>query len=205
MKLVYVMDPMCAWCYAFAPELAAFLSENSQLELDLIMGGLAPDTQEPMPQEMRETIAGYWHQIEAKTQIKFNHKYWQMNTPYRSTYLACRAVIAASHMIEDGARLMIEAIQTAYYQQAKNPSLTDTLCDCASTIEIDVNQFNQHLTSQHTQAEFIQHLAISQQFGVTGFPALFYINDDKYVLPLTLGFCTAKELTDNYNALRHKR
>ncbi len=48
MRLLYVMDPMCGWCYGFQPELEIFLEKHSLAEVDWIMGGLAPDTHQPM-------------------------------------------------------------------------------------------------------------------------------------------------------------
>lgn len=59
MKLIYVMDPMCSWCYAFSLELEEFLTKHSNLEIDYIMGGLAPDSDIPMADEMRKAIASY--------------------------------------------------------------------------------------------------------------------------------------------------
>ena len=89
------MDPMCAWCYAFQAELEEFLQKQLLLEVEYIMGGLAPDSDIPMDEGLKKTIASYWLEIEKKTKVSFNHVYWKLNTPYRSTYPACRAVITA--------------------------------------------------------------------------------------------------------------
>jgi len=40
---------------------------------------------------------------------------------------------------------MIRAIQTAYYQQAKNPSLPETLQACAREIGLDAKTFRETL------------------------------------------------------------
>lgn len=126
-----------------------------------------------MAEDLRTTIASYWHQIEQVSQVSFNHNYWQLNTPYRSTYIACRAVIIADKYVADGAQRMVKAIQSAYYQAAKNPSLESTLADCANTIGLDREIFIKALSSQEIEQQLQQHLAISRQLNVTGFPALF--------------------------------
>lgn len=194
MRLIYVLDPMCAWCYAFAPELRAFLTAHPNATVDFIMGGLAPDNDTPMDENLRQTIASYWHQIERKTQVTFNHNYWQVNTPYRSTYPACRAVLAAQSLSEQSAERMISAIQSAYYQQAKNPSLLDTLIDCAEAIGLDKQSFTQRIQSSDIEAQLQQHLQLTQQLQVTGFPALFYVTETQQAYPLALGFCETQEL-----------
>lgn len=66
MRFLYVMDPMCAWCYAFQPELDVFLAQHVSAEVDWIMGGLAPDTCQPMDENLAQTISFYWRQIEKK-------------------------------------------------------------------------------------------------------------------------------------------
>ncbi|NMP17715.1 DsbA family protein [Thalassotalea sp. Y01] len=204
MRLIYVMDPMCSWCFAFQPELEAFLATYSSANVDWIMGGLAPDNNQPMDDGLKQTISSYWHQIEQKTQVSFNHDFWKLNTPYRSTYPACRAVIAAEALQENSTGAMVKAIQAGYYQQAKNPSLVETLVDCASAIGLDENTFAEVLKSAETEQRLQQHLAISRQLQVTGFPALFYIDDDNRAYPLTLGYCQAATLEQRMNQLQAK-
>ncbi|REL29339.1 DsbA family protein [Thalassotalea euphylliae] len=193
MRLVYVMDPMCGWCYGFAPELTSFLANHPEAEVEWIMGGLAPDSTMPMPAELQQTIAQYWHQIEARSQAKFNHDFWQLNTPYRSTYPACRAVLSAEHIQQGNAPLMVKAIQTAYYQQAKNPALVDTLADCAAAIGLERQLFLQVLLSPEIEQRLQQHLTMSQQLQVQGFPALFFVEENQ-AYPLALGFCQTPDL-----------
>ncbi|WP_063375414.1 DsbA family protein [Pseudoalteromonas luteoviolacea] len=199
MRFLYVMDPMCGWCFGFQPELEQFLSNYPAAENNWVMGGLAPDTDQPMPEELRQTISSYWYEIEKKSQVIFNHDYWQLNTPYRATYLACRAVIAAERLQENSAQKMAKAIQSAYYQQAKNPSLQETLVACAYSIEIDGDEFLKALNYQETEVLFQQHLSITQQLRVSGFPALFYINEENQAYPLTLGFCHAALLEQRFS------
>lgn len=117
MRLFYVMDPMCGWCYGFQPELEGFLERHASAEVDWIMGGLAPDANQPMGNDLRKAISSCWYRIEEKTQVNFDHDYWKLNTPYRSTYPACRAVISAESLKAKSAHQMVKAIQSAYYTQ----------------------------------------------------------------------------------------
>lgn len=201
MRFMYIADPMCAWCYGFQPELHAFLTQYVDAKVDWIMGGLAPDNAKPMEEGLRKTIADYWYQIEQKTQVQFNHDYWQSNTPYRSTYLACRAVIAAQALRSNSAEQMVKAIQSAYYQQAQNPSLQATLVSCATYIGLDAEVFTDTLLSPSTEATLQQHLALTQQLRVSGFPALFYITNDNEAYALTLGFCQKRDLDERFQVI----
>ncbi|MCM8529160.1 MAG: DsbA family protein [Lentisphaeraceae bacterium] len=201
MRFLYVMDPMCSWCYAFQPELEEFLAKHPSVKVDWIMGGLAPDNDQPMDENMKESISSYWHQIEKKTQVSFNHDFWKLNTPYRSTYPACRAVISAELLKTNSAQKMVKAIQSAYYREAKNPSLEETLLNCASSIGFDEKHFLEVLKSDEVKKRFQEHLKISQHLQVRGFPAFFYINDQNQVYPLTLGFCQSAKLDHAFKTI----
>lgn len=201
MRFTYVMDPMCSWCFAFQVELEEFLEKHPSVEVDWIMGGLAPDNDQPMDENLKESISSYWHQIEKKTQVTFNHDFWKLNTPYRSTYPACRAVISAELLKAKNSQKMVKAIQSAYYKEAKNPSLEETLLNCAKFIGIDEKQFLEALKSEDVEQRFQEHLRISQQLQVRGFPALFFINDQKQAFPLTLGFCQSAKLEQEFDRI----
>lgn len=198
MKLIYVMDPMCSWCYAFSLELEEFLTKHSNLEIDYIMGGLAPDSDIPMADEMRKAIASYWVEIEKKTQVTFNHDFWKLNTPYRSSFPACRAVLSSETLEKNSSSNMIKAIQNAYYKEAKNPSLKETLVECAKSISLDENDFIRVFKSVEIEDLLQHHFNITTQLQVRGFPALFYINDLKQAVSLTTGFTTASNLESEF-------
>ena len=199
MRFLYVMDPMCAWCYGFQPELEKFLENYASIDVEWIMGGLAPDTKQPMNENLKQTISSYWYEIENKTQVTFNHDYWKLNTPYRSTYQACRAVISAENLVVKSAQKMVKAIQSAYYLEAKNPSLKETLIGCAGSIGLDETSFLNVLHSEETEQQLQQHLNMTRSLQVSGFPALFYVNKGNQAYPLTFGFCKAEELAERFN------
>ncbi len=202
MRFIYVMDPMCSWCYAFQPELEDFLAKYPSLEVDWVMGGLAPDNNSPMDENMKESISSYWYQIEKKTQVTFNHDFWKLNTPFRSTYPACRAVIAAELLQTKISQSMVKTIQSAYYQEAKNPSLEETLIACACSIGLDENEFSKVFKSSETEQRLQEHLRMAQQLQVRGFPSLFYMNDEKQAYPLALGFRESSQLEQAFGRMR---
>ena len=95
--LTYVHDPMCSWCYAFRPTWRAIVAELPPgLATRRLLGGLAPDSDAPMPAALREKLEATWHRIEQVVPgTRFDFAFWRDGAPRRSTYPACRAVIAA--------------------------------------------------------------------------------------------------------------
>ena len=97
--LYYVLDPMCSWCYAFSDSWESLKQQlPEEVKVHRILGGLAPDSDDPMPDAQQIGIAATWRNIEIRTGVPFNHDFWELNEPRRSTYPACRAVIAAENI-----------------------------------------------------------------------------------------------------------
>jgi len=179
--LIYIHDPMCSWCYAFDSSLTALQKELPDfIRIKKIVGGLAPDTTLPMPVELQQKIQQTWRRIEQTVPImQFNYDFWIINTPVRSTYPACRAVLAARQQGANYEDKMIGAIQTAYYQKAKNPSLESTLLECALEVGLDANRFADDLTSNEIEEELQNEIRIAGKLGVISYPSLLLEHDGR--------------------------
>lgn len=184
--LYYVHDPMCSWCWAYKPVLEQIRQAlKGQMVIVNVLGGLAPDTDEPMPQQQCEQIEGYWRRIEAEVGSEFNYNFWHKADiiPRRATYPACRAVIAAAQ--QDAEEAMIEAIQQAYYLRAMNPSEDDTLLQLADELELDFERFMADLNGDLVQNELLQQVAISRELPIQGFPSwVLEVDEHYYAIPV---------------------
>lgn len=174
MKLYYVHDPMCSWCWAFRPVWQEIQNRlPADVEVTYLLGGLAPDTDAPMPPATQREIQAHWRTIQKKLpDIMFNFDFWMQNSPRRATYPACRAVIAAKRQNLSVESAMINAIQTAYYLEALNPSESDVLITCAKSIGLDVDQFRSDLNAAPTQSQLIHEIKQAQSMQVFSFPSL---------------------------------
>jgi putative protein-disulfide isomerase len=172
--LFYVHDPMCSWCWGFRPALDALVEHLPRnIAVERLLGGLAPDSEEPMPDGLREQLQETWRRIQACIPgTQFDFAFWTRCTPRRSTWPACRAVIAARNQDPDYDQAMTLAIQRAYYLEARNPSDRETLIALAAEIGADSDQFVQDLDSESTQKTLTQEIAQARSMGVDSFPAL---------------------------------
>lgn len=172
--LYYIHDPMCSWCWGFDPvlnDLLACLPESIQVQR--LLGGLAPDTDQPMPMEMRDYIQNTWKKIQHEVPgTKFNFEFWNDCAPRRSTYPACRAVIAARKWGDGFDQKMTHAIQRAYYIEARNPSENSTLVELAGEVGLNRSEFKTLLESDATHKKLISEIALSRQLNAMTFPSL---------------------------------
>jgi putative protein-disulfide isomerase len=165
---------MCSWCWAFRPVWLAVKAQlPTTLKVNYLLGGLAPDSQEPMPEPMQIFLQQTWLKIQtAVPGTRFNTDFWLHNTPRRSTYPACRAVIAASLQGKTFEEKMIEAIQQAYYLKAINPSDDHNLMSLAQQLKLDTKRFSHDLNAPETQANLLSQIHHHLQLGSQGFPSL---------------------------------
>ena len=172
--LYYLYDPMCSWCWGFKPvweEMKRRLKD--EVNIVYVVGGLAPETQEPMDAEMQTYLQQAWRKITDTTGVEFNHEFWTLNTPRRSTYPACKAVLVAR---QHGLELqMFEAIQRLYYLQAGNPSDYENLYQLAEGLGLDRQQFIEQIHSDKINALLQQEISLAEQLGAQGFPSLVLV------------------------------
>ena len=187
--LYYFHDPMCSWCYGFNPtlqKLKALLPK--EIEFIQVLGGLAPDTTDPMPEELQQRLQSNWNAIIKKIAgTQFNFDFWTECQPVRSTYQSCRAVLCAKNISEELENKMIEQIQRAYYQQAKNPSLTEVLIECAEIIGIETNEFTTNIASDEIEQQLQDEIKFGQSMNVNAYPSL-KLKADQSIWPITVDY-----------------
>jgi len=177
--LYYIHDPMCSWCWGFNQTWNEVRTKiETQLNIQYVLGGLASDTDQIMPVEMRRYIQDNWYKIEQEIPgTSFNYNFWENCTPMRSTYPACRAVIAAKNQGNKFELPMINIIQEAYYLQARNPSNDETLIKLSISIGLDERQFTKDLNSNATQTKLDDDIKLYKSLGAKGFPSLVLENN----------------------------
>jgi len=178
--LYYIHDPMCSWCWGFKDTYEKLIKTlPSAIRIEKLLGGLAKDSDVPMPKNMQLSIKNTWKRIEKTIPgVHFNYKFWDNCKPKRSTYPACRAVIAAGKQHNKFKDLMISEIQSAYYQQAKNPSELETLIKIAQKIGLDPILFSQDIDSESVEQEFQNQLKKVRHLNTDSFPSLVLQQED---------------------------
>ncbi len=178
--LVYVHDPMCSWCFGFENTRSRiFEALAGRLPVERLLGGLAPDSDEPMPEAMRQMLQQTWQRIEQTIPgTRFNFDFWRNNEPRRSTYPSNRAVIAARRQGEQFDEMMTARIQRAYYEEAKNPSDDALLVELAADLGLEREQFESDLNSMETREQLLAEIGRARSLGINSFPSLAVRRDD---------------------------
>ena len=171
---------MCSWCWAFKPTWDRVKEALlGQVKVDYLLGGLAPESNQPMPIETRKYVKGNWKKIqEMIPHTRFNYDFWTSCEPRRSTYPACKAVICAKQQLPDFENLMIYGIQKSYYLEAQNPSNEDVLINIAKSLGLDIEKFKIDLKSSQINEILLDEIKLTRLMDINSMPSLvLQIND----------------------------
>jgi len=208
MKLIYVGDPMCSWCYGFSKELSALTALHPALPLEIMVGGVRAGATDILDDSGKRFRLGHWDRVEESSGLPFNRAAFlaRENFVY-DTEPICRAVVTARQLAPQAHLLAVfRALQHAFYVDGLDTTDEMVLADVAvAALEkaghaVSAAAFKRHwraaATIAATQAEFARVRAI----GVRSFPALMLQVNDEFI-EISPGYAPAVALNAQLNAV----
>jgi putative protein-disulfide isomerase len=204
MKLIYVGDPLCSWCYGFGPQLEALLAERADIVLSIVLGGLRAYQRDPMPAARKAEIGGYWQRVFEMTGATFAplaaHGAMARDDFVYDTEPPCRAVVTARTLDSARALPMYHAIQAAFYRDGRDVTKSDVLCEVAAENDLDRAAFASALDSESMRAATRTDFETAAGWGIRGFPTLVIENNGQQAL-LASGFARKDELLERLESV----
>ena len=188
-RLIYVMDPMCSWCWGFAPVAEALIqqAEAAGVKAHVVVGGLRTGSGAALDPDTRAYIVKHWQAVYEATEQPFKFEGALPDGFVYDTEPACRAVVVARELAADLAWPLVKLIQQAFYTlrlDVTQPVQLAALAEQAGVPRIEfVEAFDSDRRVQTTQADF----AWAQGLGIAGFPTLLAERDGQLAL-LTNGY-----------------
>jgi putative protein-disulfide isomerase len=172
-ELVYIADPMCSWCYGFAPVIEAIARHfGPRLPVRLLMGGLRAGNTRPMRPADKDYIRNAWTRVAAASGQPFDHAFFEREGFVYDTEPACRAVVAMRRQAPDRALGLKSRISRAFYAGNRDVTRTEVLCEIAAEAGEDRDAFAAHLLDPEVRNETFRDFLAAQELGVQGFPTL---------------------------------
>lgn len=187
-RLIYVMDPMCSWCWGFAPVVDALMEQAATqgVSTDLVVGGLRHELT-AMDQAGRDRTVSYWRAVHEATGQPFNFEAGLPDGLVYDTEPACRALVAARRLDPHSAWRLVGLIQRAFYVQGRNVTLPPELLDLAESAGIPRIEFSEQFSSQPARDETADDFEWARNLGIAGFPTLLAEHQGQLAL-LTNGY-----------------
>lgn len=171
--LVYFADPMCSWCWGFAPVIEAIEQTfGDELPIRLVMGGLRPSTEEPMTDARKAEIRTHWEHVGEASGQPFDYAFFERDGFVYDTEPACRAVVVLRRQGMAAALAGLRRIHTAFYAENRDVTRADVLTALAAELGQPAEAFSGALDSEDARQETRQDFALTHSTGVGGFPTL---------------------------------
>jgi putative protein-disulfide isomerase len=204
MKLLYVGDPMCSWCYGFGKEMTALMAMHPALELDIIVGGLRAGATDVLDQAGKEFRLMHWARVEAASGLPFNRDglMARQNFVY-DTEPICRAVVAARKLAPAADLLAVfRALQHAFYVDALDTTDGRVLSEVvAKQLQLEVDVVLRTWHDADTIAEAQADFGRARALGVRSFPALL-LDTGKGIVEVSGGYAPAAQLDQQLQKLQ---
>jgi len=168
----YVADPMCSWCWGFAPVIQGLRRDHpSAFRYRLLVGGLraGPAAQPLAP--MKTYLGQHWNEVARRTGQPFDHGFLERSDFLYDTGPACRAVVTARRLQPDRAFEYLHRLQEAFYARSLDPTRVETFIKIADEMELAQEQFSTAYSSEDSREETLADFRLAREMGVYGFPS----------------------------------
>lgn len=188
-QFLYIADPMCSWCYGFAPVIEQIARHfDGRVPVRLIMGGLRAGNTRPMRPEDRDYIKGAWTRVGEASGQPFDFSFFDRESFTYDTEPACRAVVTVRNMAPEKALAFKGRLSRAFYGQNRDITDTDEIVKVAGEAGLDGETFRATFLSADVRNETFKDFLTAKEMGVEGFPCLAVGSDAGGYALVTQGF-----------------
>lgn len=187
-RLLYVMDPMCSWCWGFAPVAEALIAQAREAGVPtrLVLGGLRSGSS-ALDASTRKYILEHWQAVAEATGQTFRFEGAMPDGFVYDTEPACRALVTARELDAERGWALLKLIQGSFYEQGLDVTRAPQLVDLAEQAGFDRERFSATFASVETRTTTAADFAWVQDLGIAGFPTLLAERNGQLAL-LTNGY-----------------
>nr|WP_038493434.1 DsbA family protein [Janthinobacterium agaricidamnosum] len=208
MKLVYVGDPMCSWCYGFGKELTALMQQHPELPLQIIVGGVRAGAKDVLDDSGKQFRLGHWARVEENSGLPFNRAaFMALENFVYDTEPVCRAVVTTRKLVPQADLLAVfRALQQGFYVDGRDTTDGRVLADIAAAAlnaagyAIDAGLFHATWETPEVIAETHADFSRARAIGVRSFPALL-LDTGKEFIPVSPGYASHSQLEQQLSRL----
>ena len=171
--LIYVVDPMCSWCWGFSPVLEELRRQyQEQISFQLMLGGLRPGNTERFDNSRRGYILQQWHAVQERSGQPFNFEFQMGPTFTYDTEPASRAIVVVRQLVPGKEWTFLKDIQVAFYVNNADVTKMEILEGLAVKSGVDGSLFRQAFQDSQMKEAVWTEFDQAREMGVSGFPAL---------------------------------
>ena len=187
--ILYFADPMCSWCWGFAPVMEKVRAQiGDQADIQVFVGGLRPFTEHAMTDKDKSYVRNHWTHVQEASGQDFDFTFFDREDFTYDTEPACRAIVAVRKIEPKLAIDMLNRLHKAFYSEGKDTTDAEVLADLASEVGLPRGDFEIVFADEQTKQETLGEFQYAQRSGIQGFPTVVGVDGDTPPVALTMGF-----------------
>jgi len=183
-EIIFVLDPMCSWCWGFAPVIEVLLkTQSDNYNFSLVLGGLRTKGEMSWNDTSKNYLKGHWEQVSERTGQQFSDRLFDQETFEYDTYPACKAVVSVRELF--GMRSAFEylhKIQEAFYTKSQDITKLDILMQLLKEMGLEGSAFKTFFESERAQLLMEHDFAKARSMGANAFPSVVMIDEEGHMV-----------------------
>ena len=207
MKIIYVYDALCGWCYGFSPVLSQFQEKYKDiLNFQVISGGMILGSRIGPIGEVASYISKAYKEVEKVTGVEFGNAF--LNNTLKNgdaIFTSLPPAIALSVFNELNAGKIVQftsAMQRAIYYDGIYPEDLEAYGLIATKFGIDAKSFVLKMKTPLYRKLAEDDFETSSKLNVSGFPTVFIENNESY-RKIGSGYMTFNQLENQYLLMKN--
>ena len=206
MKILYVYDALCGWCYGFSDVISRFHEKyNSSLDFEVISGGMVVGGRVGEIGKVASYISSAYKDVERISGVKFGSKFLDSTLKDGKTiFTSTPPAIAMSIFKEINKNKQVQfacELQKAIYFEGLAPKNLETYVHVVSIFGIDAQSFVLKMKNQRYKLLAEKDFRLTATLGLSGFPSVLLKLDGTYFI-IGTGYLSFNQLEQNYLAIK---
>lgn len=200
-ELLYFANPMCSWCWGFAPVMRE-LGETFQgrLSVTVATGSMGERQYRPMREQDKAAVREHWRHVEEMAGQPFDLRFFEREGFVYNTEPACRALALVRRHYPTLALPFLGRLQERFYARNEDITGRPVLQEAAAEFGIDAEEFDRAFDTSELAREVEQEWRTAAELGVTGYPTLLALSGRRPHV-LTVGWRPASGLVERLETL----
>lgn len=207
MKLIYVYDPICGWCYGFTPVIQQLQQQYGQeMEFEILSGGMLLNANRRAASAMYTYIQDAHKRVEETTGITFGPAfldgYLQTDDMMDSEKPSIALTVFKQYQPENAISFAHD-MQSALNYEGKSLNDDQTYITLAEKYKLPVQEFLDKMKDDEHRYTTHEEFNMVQQWGITGFPAAILDNGEQLFL-VARGFTPLEKIQEAITEIKAK-
>lgn len=178
-----MVDPMCSWCWGFAPVIENLRDTMSATyTFSLVLGGLRTKGEMSWDKSAKHFLQGHWEQVTESTGQPFSSALFEKEYFDYDTYPACKAVLTVRELFGvQHAFTYLHTIQEAFYVNSTDITNIDTLTNLLDE-SFDNKAFKTFFESDRAEVLMQYDFSKACAMGANAFPSVVIIDEKGHMI-----------------------